>query len=228
MIPHKLRPGILKELHESHQGIVRMKQWAQPYRRVCSTCQVCLSSHHQEPIVFKPVPERPFQELAVNFCFYAGNEFLIMVDCFTDWPDIIHTGRNTTTSRLIAALKQAFCRSGVPDVVWSDQGPQFSSRLFQDFKSDRVGLPRFLIMVDYFTDWPDIIHTGRNTTTPRLIAALKQAFCRSGVPDVLWSDQGPQFSSRLFQDFKSEWGFQHTTSSPRYPQSNGLGEQRPA
>ena len=169
VIPHRLRPGILKELHESHQGIVRTKQRAQlavywpgidnDIENVissCVQCQACLPSHPQEPIVLKPVPERPFQELAVDFCSYAGNEFLIMVDCFTDWPDIIHM--------------------------------------------------------------------GRNTTTPRLMAALKQAFCRSGVPDVLWSDQGPQFSSRLFRDFSSEWGFQHTTSSPRYPQSNGKAE----
>jgi len=35
------------------------------------------------------------------------------------------------------------------------------------------------------------------------------------------SDQGPQFTSKIFQDFSKEWGFQHITSSPRYPQSNG-------
>ena len=88
-----------------------------PTRLCTDASHACLPSHPQEPIVLKLVSERPFQELAVDFCSYAGNEFLIMVDCSTDWPDIIHMGRNTTTPRLIAALKQAFCRSGVPDVV---------------------------------------------------------------------------------------------------------------
>ena len=64
---------------------------------------------------------------------------------------------------------------------------------------------------------------GSNTTTPQLLAALKE-FCRSGVPNVLWSDQGPQFSSKMFQEFAAEWGFKHVTSSPTYPQSNEKAE----
>ena len=61
------------------------------------------------------------QEIAADFCSYAARDYLILVDCYTDWPDVIFMGTNTTTSRLIAALRQAFCRSGVPDVFWSDQ-----------------------------------------------------------------------------------------------------------
>ena len=41
------------------------------------------------------------------------------------------------------------------------------------------------------------------------------------MTDILWSDQGPQFTSKMFQDFSKEWGFQHITLSPQYPQSNG-------
>ena len=79
-------------------------------------------------------------------------------------------------------------------------------------------------MVDCFTDWPDIVHMGHDATTPHLLSALKQAFCRSGAPDVIWSDQGPQFTSKVFNDFSREWGFQHITSTPTYPQSNGKAE----
>ena len=104
----------------------------------------------------KPRPSRPFQELAVDFCSYAGDNFLIIID--------------------------------------------------------------------YHTDWPDIIHMGCNTTTPHLTTTLLKAFCHTGAPDIVWSDQGPQFSSKLFQDFSREWGFQHITSSPMYPQSNGKAE----
>ena len=38
-------------------------------------------------------------------------------------------------------------------------------------------------------------------TTPRLITVLRQAFCKSGAPDMIWSDQDPQFMSWCFQDF---------------------------
>ena len=65
---------------------------------------------------------------------------------------------------------------------------------------------------------------GTNTTTTQLTSALKASFCRTGAPDEMWTDQGPQFTSKSFQDFARQWGFEHSTSSPRYPQSNGEAE----
>ena len=75
------------------------------------------------------------------------------------------------------------------------------------------------VLVDCYTGWSDIIPMGHNTSTSKVI---RQSFCQTGVPDTLWSDQGPQFTSKQFHDFASQWGFQHCTSSPWYPhQSNG-------
>ena len=160
---------VLVQLHESHQGAVSTKQRARltVYRPgidndidnivlAYKQCQDLLSSNPREPITFKPKPSHPFQEVAGDFCSYAGQDYLILVDCYFDWPDIIPM--------------------------------------------------------------------GHNTTTPHLIAVLKQSFCRTGVPDILWSDEGPQFITKLFQDFAKTWGFRHITSSPTYPQSNGKVE----
>ena len=63
-----------------------------------------------------------------------------------------------------------------------------------------------------------------NTRASRLTSALRAIFCRTGVPDTVWSDQGPQFTSKVFQDFAKQWGFRHATSSPGYPRSNGKVE----
>ena len=169
LIPTAMRQKILSDLHASHQGAVRTKQRARltvywpgidnDIDNIVLSCQQCqdhLPAHPKEPLVQKPKPLRPFQELAVDFCSYGGQQFLILVDCCTDWPEIIPMGHNTTTHKLVSALRQSFCRTA--------------------------------------------------------------------VPDILWSDQGPQFTAHAFRNFARQWGFTHNTSSPRYPQSNGKVE----
>ena len=106
----KMCCGVLRKLHESHQSTVCTKQHAclvvywpgidNDVDNVIFTCRKCqerLPSLLKEAIVIKPRPDRPFQEIAVDFCSHAGHEFLIMVDCYTDWADVVHMGRNTTT-----------------------------------------------------------------------------------------------------------------------------------
>ncbi len=51
----------------------------------CKQCQDHLPAHHSEPIVIKPRSDRPFQEIAADFCAYGGQEFLILVDCYSDY-----------------------------------------------------------------------------------------------------------------------------------------------
>ena len=79
-------------------------------------------------------------------------------------------------------------------------------------------------MVDCKTDWPDVIEMKKDTTTQKLIGALRNQFCRTAIPDVIWSDEGPQFTSSKLAAFLKDWGMSHKTSSPRYPQSNGKAE----
>ena len=55
---------------------------------------------------------------------------------------------------------------------------------------------------------------------------MKRIFSRHGIPETLFSDNGPQFDdSNEFQHFAADWGFQHITSSPKYPESNGEVER---
>ena len=76
-------------------------------------------------------------------------------------------------------------------------------------------------IVDCFTDWPDIIPMGNNTTAMYLIQVLRQYFCRTAIPDILWSDGGLHFTAKCFQDFSRQWGFTHKMSSSYHLQSNG-------
>ena len=39
------------------------------------------------------------------------------------------------------------------------------------------------------------------------------------------ANNGPQYSTESYAKFAQEYGFEHLTSSPRYPQSNGVVER---
>ena len=79
----------------------------------------------------------------------------------------------------------------------------------------------YLLVVDYFSRYPEVIKLN-STTSKAVISSLKSIFSRHGVPSVLLSDNGPQFDSSEMKQFANTYAFQHITSSPHYPQSNGL------
>ena len=54
---------------------------------------------------------------------------------------------------------------------------------------------------------------------------MEKVFARLGVPKLPRSDNGECFASQKFLDFAREWEVDQRTSSPRYPQSNGLAEK---
>lgn len=82
----------------------------------------------------------------------------------------------------------------------------------------------YLLIADSYSGFFDFCQM-RNTTSKETIENLKRWFATHGIPEKLESDNGPQFSSHEFRKFSQEWGFEHITSSPKYPQSNGLAER---
>ncbi|CAB4010838.1 Transposon Ty3-G Gag-Pol poly [Paramuricea clavata] len=48
---------------------------------------------------------------------------------------------------------------------------------------------------------------------------------RYKIANIIVSDNSPQFCSKQFQAFQRAWHFEHITSSPGYPQSNGGAER---
>jgi len=78
--------------------------------------------------------------------------------------------------------------------------------------------------VDYFSHYPEVIQLT-SITSSTVITALKSMFARHGIPETVHSDNGPQYSSQEFAEFVSSYEFNHITSSPRFPQSNGQAER---
>ena len=80
-----------------------------------------------------------------------------------------------------------------------------------------------LVISDYYSNYIEVARVA-SVTSRSIIKKLKAVFARFGIPEVLVSDNGPQFSSAEFSVFARTWGFEHVTSSPKYPQSNGKAE----
>ena len=79
-------------------------------------------------------------------------------------------------------------------------------------------------MVDYTTKYFEC-NLLRETTSASAITSMKSVFSRHGIPRVLMTDTEPQFVSRDLRKFTSAWEIRHVTSSPLYPQSNGMVER---
>ena len=83
----------------------------------------------------------------------------------------------------------------------------------------------YVIVVDYRSKYFEVSRLY-STTSQSVIKALKKIFVSHGIPKIVFSDNGPQYTSRDFKKFSDEWDFQHESSSPEYPQSNGLVERK--
>ena len=86
-----------------------------------------------------------------------------------------------------------------------------------------IGQQTFLIMVDYWSNFFEVVDIHRRTAQA-VITQFKVQFARHGIPEVLISNNGPEFDNQEFKNFSTDWQFEHRTSSPRYPQANGKVE----
>ena len=81
----------------------------------------------------------------------------------------------------------------------------------------------YLLVVDYYSCYPKVVKLS-NITSSSIIQALKAIFFQHSIPETVISDNGPQYCSREFAEFAHAYDFNHVTSSPHYPQSNGQAE----
>ena len=81
-----------------------------------------------------------------------------------------------------------------------------------------------MLVVDYDSKYP-LVRKLKDFSSQEFINLTKKIFGEQGIPEWLISDNGLRYSYTLIKQFSMEWGFEHYTSSPKYPQSNGLAER---
>ena len=82
----------------------------------------------------------------------------------------------------------------------------------------------YVLVVDYFSRYIEIAKLS-STDANTVVNHLKSIFARHGIPQVIISDNGPQYSAAVFSKFAEDYGFVHMTSSPKYPKANGEAER---
>ncbi|KAJ8365224.1 hypothetical protein SKAU_G00140550 [Synaphobranchus kaupii] len=130
------------------------------------------------------------------------------------WPTIYSDIEKEVSRCTPCQPKEPLRLHDVPDLPWS----LTAADVFEWEGKEH------LVLVDSYSGWFEVDRLP-GTTSATLVAKLKHHFATHGVPQQLMTDNAAYFTSREFQDFAHKWDFRHVTSSPLYPQSNGLAER---
>lgn len=145
VIPAELRKDILGRIHEGHQGIVKCRALAkssvwwpglsQQVQTLVENCGTCDKERHNRPEPLKPssVPDYPWQRVGMDLFDWQGQQYLLVVDYFSRNIELAHLRNSTSSETVINHCKSIFARHGIPEVVHSDNGPQFAARVFAQF-----------------------------------------------------------------------------------------------
>lgn len=85
------------------------------------------------------------------------------------------------------------------------------------------GGKNFLVVIDYYSNWLEIVQLSTKTAN-EIIVKFKEIFARNGIPEEIVSDNMP-YNSNAFHEFGKTWDIKLTTTSPRFPQANGMAER---
>lgn len=147
VVPRDMRLEILDKLHESHLGITKCRALAQTsvwwpnmssqIEDMVKKCSLCAKSRPttREPLLPSSFPDRPWSRVAMDLFDLHGKTYLLVVDYHSRWPEI-RLLNHQTSGAIISRLKSIFATHGIPDVVVSDNGPQFASSEFQNFTKE--------------------------------------------------------------------------------------------
>ena len=157
VVPTRQQERLLEELHMTHMGAVKMKGVAREYfywpcinkhiEKIASSCSGCNKFKMRPapaPLCPWPYARRPMERVHIDFCEYKGKQLLILIDAYSKyiWTHVMNN--DTTTLKTLAVLYSWFCeRSGFPATLVSDNGPQFTSKIFSE-KMTKWGIKHIL------------------------------------------------------------------------------------
>ena len=148
VIPYSMRKEILDRIHYGHLGITKCRECAnqgvwwpglskqiQDRVAMCKLCMQKKPAQQSEPLLPSTLPDCLFQRIGVDLCELKGKHFLVSVDYFSRYIDILPL-QSLTSGAVINKMKQIFSQHGIAETVISDNGPQFAAKEFQQFAEE--------------------------------------------------------------------------------------------
>lgn len=146
VIPYSRRKLILERIHDGHLGISKCRERAnqgvwwpgisKDIKDLVSKCRYCTEkrpAQPKEPLLPSALPERPFQKVATDIGTFKKKNYLVVVDYYSRYIDFQEL-ESMSSSTVINKLKNVFSQHGIAETLISDNGPQFSSHEFEEFR----------------------------------------------------------------------------------------------
>ena len=142
----KGRNKVVSMLHQAHAGISRMKSLARCYvwwpgldsdlESCVKTCDPCQANQKTLPAVLLHPwswPNKPWQRVHIDYAGpFMGKMFLLVIDAYTKWLDV-HITSSYSSTVTIELLRKSFANFGLPEVLVSNNGTNFTSEEFATF-----------------------------------------------------------------------------------------------
>lgn len=178
VVPQRLRPQVLRELHDTHIGIMKMKQLARRYvywpgidqeieRLVkgCENCALTRTKPAKAPVHPWDEPKSNWERIHID---YAGPissyYFLICIDAKSKWAEIKMIKDAPTSANTILLLNDICASHGFPHVIVSDNASIFQSEEFRNYCTSNGIFQKFIA--------PG--HPATNGLAERNVQTLKQ------------------------------------------------------
>lgn len=150
IVPQVLRTEMIKLVHKGHIGISKSINKARTlfywpnlpsditnYIRSCRICEKYSPANHKEPLMPHSVPKLRFNKVAVDIVEFAGKNYLVLIDHFSHWLELVSL-KDKTSKSVIDCFQDIFTRFGYPEIIVGDNLPFVSSHCRKYYKSKDI------------------------------------------------------------------------------------------
>ena len=137
-----LRKELMAVVHSTHIGIEgclrqareslywpRMSKELREYVAKCDICLLHQTAQQKEPLMQHEVVAQPWSKIGADLCELNSRTLFVICDYYSNYIEIAKLS-SVTSHSIIKEMKAVFARYGIPDIVVTDNGPQFASAEF--------------------------------------------------------------------------------------------------